>query len=230
MLLPILLFVVAATTTTGAPTAPSGTGKSYTGWDCCKPACAWSSNLLKSVSGVPRVCDINNRPLPTQTGLSAKSGCAANGTAYLCDTYAPTIMSPSASYGFAVGFANADCCKCFELRWPTARSMRGKTMTVQVINVGEAVQNVTTKDFVIQTPGGGVGPNEEGCRYQYGTTWGSPWGGVSSLEACDALPMNLQGGCGWRWEWAGGDVNGWNLEYKQVECPKEIVGISGCKA
>ncbi|KAK0719379.1 glycoside hydrolase [Lasiosphaeris hirsuta] len=220
-------------TASAHPAATEGTGKSYTGWDCCKPACAWQGNLAKGVSGQPHVCDINNKPLATREGLSAKSGCEKNGTAFLCDTYAPTVVSDTEAYGFVVGFANADCCKCFELTWPTARSARGKTMTVQVINVGDTSTSVTTKDFVIQTPGGGVGPNDAGCRFQYGTTWlvlGNQWGGVTNLGECAALPQNLQKGCDWRWNWAGGDVNGWNINYKQVNCPRKITSISGCSA
>jgi len=226
----ILLLTSLLHATTAAPTAAAGTGKSYTGWDCCKPACAWPSNLLKTVTGVPITCDINNTPLPLKTSQSAKSGCEKDGTAFLCDSYSPLVINANTAYGFAVGFSDADCCKCFALTWPTARSMKGKTMTVQVINVGETVGNVTTKDFVVQTPGGGVGPNDEGCRYQYGRTWGNQYGGVGSSGECKALPVNLQEGCDWRWGWAGGDVNGWNLEYKQVACPRELVKISGCEA
>ncbi|KAK5656077.1 hypothetical protein OQA88_5216 [Cercophora sp. LCS_1] len=55
-----LLLITVITTTAAA----AGTGKSYTAWDCFKPACAQSSNL-KSVSGVPHVCDTDSRPLST---------------------------------------------------------------------------------------------------------------------------------------------------------------------
>lgn len=74
------------------------------------------------------------------------------------------------AYGFVVGFSGSDCCKCFDLTW-TSGQARGKTMTVQSINVGNPFGDVTAKDFVILTPGGGVGPNDAGCRYQYGTSW-----------------------------------------------------------
>ncbi|KAK3363707.1 hypothetical protein B0T25DRAFT_562690 [Lasiosphaeria hispida] len=88
----VLGFGIFTTTAAAAPAATSGMGKSYTGWDCCKPACAWSSNLLRTVTGASLVCDINNRPLPTRDGLSAPSDCSLNGTAFLCDTY-PTLSA-----------------------------------------------------------------------------------------------------------------------------------------
>jgi hypothetical protein len=87
-------------------------------------------------------------------------------------TSGPEDSDPSA-FGFAVGFAAADCCRCFELTW-TSGAARGRRMTVQTINVGvvgDGDANVTATDFVILTPGGGVGPNEAGCRNQYGTSW-----------------------------------------------------------
>jgi len=45
-------------------------------------------------------------------------------------------------------------------------------MVVQAINnFNGSSGDVGRNDIVILTPGGGVGPNDAGCRYQYGTTW-----------------------------------------------------------
>ncbi len=53
-------------------------------------------------------------------------------------------------------------------------------------------------------------------------------GGVKDREACANLPANLQGGCYWRFNWARGDVNGWDIEYEPVACPARLTAISGC--
>jgi hypothetical protein len=52
--------------------------------------------------------------------------------------------------------------------------------------------------------------------------------GVTSDSQCSQLPSNLQAGCHWRWQWAGGDVNEWSITYKQVNCPSQLTSISGC--
>jgi len=57
---------------------------------------------------------------------------------------------------------------------------------------------------------------------------GDDYGGVSSMTDCEQLPENLQGGCYWRWNWAGGEITGWDVEYKEVECPARLTDISGC--
>jgi len=53
---------------------------------------------------------------------------------------------------------------------------------------------------------------------------------VREGSLCATLPKNLQGGCDWRFGWVGGDINGWNINYKPVTCPKRLTGISGCSA
>jgi hypothetical protein len=55
-------------------------------------------------------------------------------------------------------------------------------------------------------------------------------GGVGNGAECANLPQNLQGGCYWRYNWAKGSVNGWNIEYNQVQCPSRLTSISGCSA
>jgi len=55
------------------------------------------------------------------------------------------------------------------MEW-TSGAARGKKFIFQVVNrtpAGDLKQN----DVIILTPGGGSGPNDVGCRAQYGTTW-----------------------------------------------------------
>jgi len=207
------------------PVSHAASGKSYTGWDCCKPGCAWSGNLGRGVQGVPKVCDINNNPLTKP--LDTQSGCAS-GTGYLCDLYAPVPVSDELSYGFAT-MPTANCCKCFQVTWKSGAAA-GKQMIVQVVNNFNATKDLKSNDIVILTPGGGNGPNENGCRNQYGRNWGNSNGGVSKAEDCANLPQNLQGGCYWRYNWARGAINTWNIDYTQVSCPSRLTSISGCSA
>jgi len=82
----------------------------------------------------------------------------------------PRIADENLSYGFAVSLNQGDCCKCFQLTW-TSGNAKGKQMVVQVLNLAKPDGDVGKNDLVILTPGGGSGPNESGCRNQYGTTW-----------------------------------------------------------
>ncbi|KAK1750365.1 glycoside hydrolase [Echria macrotheca] len=202
-------------------------GKSYTGWDCCKPGCAWKSNLGKGVTGIPMVCDINNNELAN--GFNLDSGCKSGGKAYLCDDYSPTPVSDNTTYGFVTMAGNTNCCKCFQITW-TSGAARGKTLIAQVVNNFEATDSLKSNDIVILTPGGGSGGNDGGCRSQYGTNWGDSGGGLTKGADCANLPQNLQGGCYWRFNWAKGAINTWNIDYKQISCPSRLTNISGCSA
>ncbi|KAK5655219.1 hypothetical protein OQA88_6118 [Cercophora sp. LCS_1] len=201
-------------------------GRSFTGWDCCKPGCAWQASL-KNVQGSPKVCNINNQAL--NNGLNAASGCQSGGPAYLCDSYAPTPVTNDLAYGFATMNGHGNCCKCFQLTW-TSGTARGKQMVVQAINNFDPSGDVQANDIVLLIPGGGSGPNEAGCRNQYGTTWGNSGGGLTNGQECANLPQNLQGGCYFRWNWARGPINTWNIDYQQVTCPQRLTQISGCSA
>ncbi|KAK4663484.1 hypothetical protein QC763_608775 [Podospora pseudopauciseta] len=218
--------------------------KTYTGWDCCKPICASTDNRpsLLTTRGAVRVCNRSNQPLPTTAGVSAVTGCQpgvnTNTAAYLCDTYQPIPISNDLSYGFAIQVQDSqaadhpNCCKCYQLRWLTGAAAN-KTMIVQVVTPGGAGGDVKRGDMIILTPGGGVGPlGQGGCNGMYGGgyNWGGAQGGVRNRQECERLPGGLWGGCYWRWNWAGGVVNGWDVVYHQVECPGRLVGISGCVA
>ncbi|KAK0742740.1 RlpA-like double-psi beta-barrel-protein domain-containing protein-containing protein [Schizothecium vesticola] len=122
-----------------------------------------------------------------------------------------------------------NCCKCFELAWTDGPAV-GKRLRVQVVNEGGNSTTANSRTFMILTPGGGVGPNIQGCEAQYGYDWGRKYGGVVKAEDCVTLPERLQAGCYWRWNWARGDVNGWGIDYERIECPRELTDVSGCKA
>ncbi len=118
------------------------------------------------------MCDINNTPLSSKSGLSAKSGCESGGQGYLCDRYTPVPTGDDLAYGFAA-MASGNCCKCFELQW-TSGGARGKKMIVQAIDIasgGSGSAATGSTDIVILTPGGGTGPHDSGCRAQYGSSW-----------------------------------------------------------
>ncbi|KAJ9132943.1 Barwin-like endoglucanase [Coniochaeta hoffmannii] len=213
--------------TAAAPAA--NIGRTLTSWDCCKPACAWTTNLRKAgASGSVAVCDKSDNFLSTSTGASAPSGCNADGkgTGFLCSDYSPRPVSEDLSYGFAITNGVENCCKCFELMW-TDGNAAGKRMQLQVVNSGGSVTG-GVRQFIVLTPGGGVGPNTQGCDGQWGYDWGRQYGGVTRMQDCELLPDYLQGGCYWRWNWANGEVNGWNITYNQISCPSELTSVSGC--
>ncbi|KAH9899024.1 RlpA-like double-psi beta-barrel-protein domain-containing protein-containing protein [Xylariomycetidae sp. FL2044] len=193
-------------------------------------ACAWSNIRPPTVLGSPKVCDVNNDALAGNSD-QYRSGCDTGGTAFLCADFSPIPVTDSLSYGFAVRKGETNCCKCYQLTWTTGAAA-GKTMVVQIHNLVNTATGIgaTDRDFIIATPGGGSGVNQLGCRAQYGTTWGDAAGGVTEREDCATLPQNLQGGCYWRFNWAQGDVNGWNMEYEPVTCPSALTSISGCTA
>lgn len=215
--------------------------KSYTGWDCCKPICASNNGRqdLLNNRGVVRVCNKNNQQQDRDTGLRANSGCAsgAANNAYMCDTYQPAPISNEVTYGYAIQVSdsqnadNPNCCKCHEVTWLSGGAV-GKKMIVQIVTPGGSGGDVKRNDLIILTPGGGVGPLSTGCTNQYGNSfaWGEQRGGVKNREACEKLPTNLQGGCYWRFNWARGEINGWDIEYRPVECPARLIEVSGCRA
>jgi hypothetical protein len=43
-------------------------------------------------------------------------------------------------------------------------------MIVQAINSFTGSGDIPKSDIIILTPGGGVGPNSDGCKTEYGTT------------------------------------------------------------
>ncbi|TDL17211.1 glycoside hydrolase [Rickenella mellea] len=200
-------------------------GTTTTTWDCCEPACGYTSNLSSGAKGPVKSCSKSNG----KPASDAQNACFASSgdLAYSCSSYQPIIVNSTFSYGFAGhgNTATATCCKCYQFTW-TSGAAKGKLMIVQAINAG----GITDVDFDIYTPGGGVG-DFNACTSQYGAPsggWGRQYGGVTSDSQCSQLPSNLQAGCHWRWKWAGGDVNTWKVSFTQVNCPSQLTSISGC--
>ncbi|KAI9740430.1 MAG: hypothetical protein M1834_005010 [Cirrosporium novae-zelandiae] len=240
MLGPSILTGLVLLTAASSVAADGTSGTTTTTWDCCKPACGWDSNLPSGTTGVVKSCNADNEELSDTSTTNACDG----GTAYSCSDFQPIEVNSTFSYGFAGhgNTATATCCQCYEFTW-TSGAGEGKSMIVQAVNAG----GITDTDFDIYTvssrivapwcggddakePGGGVG-SEEACDSQYGaatTGWGEQYGGVQSDSACDELPCELEDGCHWRWEWAGGTINEWTITYNQVNCPTVLTDISGC--
>jgi hypothetical protein len=57
---------------------------------------------------------------------------------------------------------------------------------------------------------------------------GKTVGGIGNGRECEALPANLQAGCYWRYNWAGGDLLNWDIYYDPVDCPERLTSISQC--
>ncbi|KEZ39771.1 hypothetical protein SAPIO_CDS9734 [Scedosporium apiospermum] len=206
-------------------------GRTLTNWDCCKPACAWRSLLTGGVSGQVMVCNKDDQPFSNDLSNSVPSSCgdtAGSNQGYLCSDYQPRPVAENLAYGFAITDGIENCCKCYELQW-TEGPAAGKRMQVQVINEGGSVTD-GRREFIILTPGGGVGPNAQGCESQFGLDWGRQWGGVSQASDCESIPERMQAGCYWRWNWARGDVNTWGIDYHEISCPDALTSISGCRA
>jgi hypothetical protein len=117
-----------------------------------------------------KTCNKRDEPLSNRDANREASACESRdaGDGYLCSSFAPKIIDEQVAYGFAVTSGVENCCKCFELTWLQGPA-QGKRMQVQVINDGGETDN--GREFVILTPGGGVGPNEKGCATQYGGDW-----------------------------------------------------------
>jgi hypothetical protein len=203
----------------------SGTGQTTRYWDCCKPSCAWPGKGSSTPVGT---CDKSDNPL--NDGGATKSGCDSGGSAFMCSSHSPWAVNDDLAYGWAaVNIAGSSesqwCCACYELTF-TSGPVSGKKMIVQATNTGGDLGN---NHFDIAMPGGGVGLFNA-CTEQYGAPangWGDRYGGVHSRADCDGFPEKLKAGCYWRFDWFMGADNP-AVTFKQVSCPAEISGKSGC--
>nr|QCF40870.1 glycoside hydrolase family 45 protein [Diabrotica virgifera virgifera] len=206
----------------------SGNGSTSRYWDCCKPACAWPSNVPHS----PRPVTSCKADGITPINPDAMSGCE-NGTAYTCTNQQPFIVNQTYGYGFAAAYliggssTNNFCCACFLLNFTD--QIKYKHMVVQVTNSGT---NFDKNEFVIALPGSGVGDHPEGCHDQWNapwTGWGDQYGGVHMRSECvTLLPEELQEGCKFRFDFMETAANPL-VSFQQVVCPDELVKISGCR-
>jgi hypothetical protein len=183
------------------PTALSGGQKGWGSryWDCCKPHCSWpektkhfAANCNKDGIEIPCYKTITNG---TWTGTQGtKSGCDADGEAYMCYSHVPFALCDELSLGFAAVPANNDICgKCYQIDFdggfhngeakPAHLLMKGKTMIVMASNIGG---DVSGGQFDMMIPGGGLGAFKSGCQKQWGidvnneSLVGKTYGGFTS--------------------------------------------------
>nr|XP_023022929.1 endoglucanase-like [Leptinotarsa decemlineata] len=207
----------------------SGDGITTRYWDCCKPSCGWTDLVNNTRFKTPvHTCAIDGIEIidPQQ-----QSGCADVGAAYTCSNQQPFVVNSTLAYGFsAVSFTGGEdyhmCCSCMLLNFQGQLS--GKKMLVQITNTGSPL---AVNQFDIELPGGGVGIYPHGCMKQWNaseTGWGDTFGGVHSDAECSELPAVLQPGCHFRFQFMEG-VSNPPVTFQQVQCPRELVAITGCE-
>lgn len=185
---------------------------------------------------------------------NVKSVCDG-GTAASCADNAPFMAKNGLSMGFAAiavsgshGLTgDANCGQCYELLFVDAihsdgnwggshPDLAGKSMIVQVTNIGYDVNG--EHSFDLQIPGAGQGIFTDGCTAQFdGFSSGdfdcdNNYGGCHEKAGCSRLPKELQAGCRWRYDWyrwfaQGGQTNNPYVDFRRVRCPAELTDISG---
>jgi hypothetical protein len=216
----------------------SGWGSRY--WDCCKPSCGWKANAGgKSPANSCGVSDNN------MGASDAANACFDNGPAYMCWNEAPWVLDDTLSYGFAA-HNGVPCGRCFQLQFTGtaangspagASALNGKTMIVQVTNIG----NISSNQFDLLIPGGGVGAAGAGaCQAQFGSSadLGAANGGLLTscnhdktciMQKCQALfsgKADLAAGCDWFLNWFNAADNP-DFTFKSIACPAAITQRSG---
>jgi hypothetical protein len=219
-------------------------------WDCCKPSCAWpgKGNVSKPV----RSCDAKSGEALWDSNVPSV---CHGGTAATCTDHAPFFHKGNLSMGFAAAAVSgnhgltgdANCGQCYELRfvdrmhdhglWGGAHpDIVGKTMIIQVTNIGYDVTGAHS--FDLQIPGAGQGAFTNGCAAQFvghssgDFDCGTPYGGCSAREGCARLPLELQAACEWRHDWfrwmqGEGKTNNPYVDFRRVRCPELLTNISG---
>lgn len=177
------------------------------------------------------------------------------GTSAGCSDNAPVAITRSLSMGFAAAAVSgghgltgdANCGQCFELhftskihpngQWGGAHEdLDGKTMIVQVNNIGYDVTG--DHSFDIQIPGAGQGIFANGCASQFAGydsavfDCATHYGGCRDRSGCAKLPKSLQAGCMWRFDWyhwleGDGKTNNPYVDFRRVKCPSHLTNISG---
>jgi hypothetical protein len=182
------------------------------------------------------------------------------GGAGTCSDQQPFAINSSLSMGFAAASVSGlhglngddNCGQCYELRftdvehisngWPWGGShpeLVGKSMVVQVTNIGYDV--IGEHSFDLMIPGAGQGAFNTGCPRQFpGYSSGqfdcnNNWGGCGDIGGCASLPVELQAGCQWRYTWyywfaANGQTNNPHVDFRRIRCPSRLTDISGSVA
>jgi hypothetical protein len=236
------------------PVTWSGTpGYATRFWDCCKPHCSWPQNVPEGMEPLKTCLEdgISENP-----DIEATSSCEG-GNSFVCYKFIPWQVEEHLSYGFAATSSGDVCGRCYEIMFtgkgkyddtPGAVALKNKRMIVQAINIG---YDVSGGQFDILVPGGGVGAFD-GCSTQWGIPneeMGAVYGGL--LTACmnEAGLYNHEGikeclrakndalfrsrgltemaeGLDWFIDWFQAADNP-ELIYREVECPQEIIDVSG---
>jgi hypothetical protein len=222
------------------PITNGTSGKTSRYWDCSKASCGWSANA----HGKPvHTCGKDGTSTVGNDTQSAYNG----GSGYMCFWGAPWAVSDTLAYGFAA-FNGVDCGTCYQIQFtgsgqynagdPGSVAIKGKTLIVQVINIGDMPAN----QFDLLIPGGGVGSNNA-CTGGGAPEWsnldiGAKDGGI--LKGCNGdkscaqqkcqsafgnMPQ-LLAGCNWFTGWfsAADDPL---MVYQKIACPPEISAKSG---
>nr|ADU33334.1 xyloglucan-specific endo-beta-1,4-glucanase [Gastrophysa viridula] len=205
----------------------SGTGPTTRYWDCCKPTCSWPGNVEYKTP--VKSCAADG---VTANDPEIQSGCEKDGHSYICTNQAGFVVNSTLAYGFAaarfIGTKRNMCCSCVLFSFQQEQ-LKGKKMLVQVTNTGNAPETGTNL-FDIAMPGSGVGYYTQGCTSQWNSdvsNWGDQYGGVNSEADCYKLPQALWEGCRFRFTWMQG-VSNPDVSFYEVQCPKELLDISGC--
>jgi len=188
---------------------------------------------------------------------TVKSVCDG-GTAASCTDNAPFLVNATLTMGFAAAavsgshglLGDENCGQCYHLKFVDQRhpggnwggshpDLVGKSMIVQVTNIGYDVSG--EHSFDIQIPGAGRGIFDQACPSQFpGYAGGdfdcdNPYGGCFEKSGCARLPEVLQPACEWRYDWykwfaADGQTNNPYVHFRRVRCPEQLVAISGSVA
>jgi len=244
---------------TMAPPSPPSTddwvrGTWTTGyWDCCKPSCSWPNkgNMNRPVLA----CDADTGE--KLMDANEPSVCNGGGKSASCADNKPFLVRERLSMGFSAIAVSGDhgltgdanCGQCFELKFADQRhdpnrdnwggshpDLVGKSMVVQVTNIGYDVNG--DHSFDLQIPGAGQGLFTDGCTRQFsGYSSGDfdcdkNYGGCDDRSGCQRLPPSLRSGCEWRYDWyrwliEGGQTNNPWVDFRRVQCPEHLTNISG---
>jgi hypothetical protein len=219
-------------------------------WDCCKPHCGWPGNVPSGMSPM-NSCNASG----TQVVSSNTQSACAGGSAFECYGLAPWAVNSTLSYGYAATSSGDVCGRCYQLDFTGtsfnagndagSRTLAGKRMIVQAINVGFDVGN---GQFDLLIPGGGVG-QFNACSTQWGVSnseLGAQFGGFLTVckqqggtfdqhKACVSQRCtnvfgsrgltDLAAGCRWFVDWFQVADNP-ALRYKEVTCPAELIAKS----
>ena len=206
--------------------APDPKGKTTRYWDCCKPSGAWSGKA--SVTNPVTSCAKDGT---TTVPASTQSACSG-GTSFMASSQQPWAINTTLAYGFAAasiagGTESTWLCACYKLTFDSSTPVSGKSMIVQVVNTAGA--DVSTNQFDLLIPGGGVGIYN-GCTAQFGAPakgWGAQYGGISNLTECAQLPAALRPGCNWRFNWFS-NANNPAVSFHRLKCPAALTEKTNC--